>query len=181
MTNTLKKYFKFLTFLSFLVSSLINATPEINMPVPDFKGQDSNGNTYTVSNYSGKIVILEWTSPECPIAVKQYDNGNIQSLQKEAVDSGMVWLSISSSTDTDTLIKKTKSYSTARIIDTNNVMAKLYNVKIIPQVFIIDKDGKLVYKGAIDNNYVKAALGQLVTGRQVEKQTTEPQGCSLTY
>lgn len=199
-----KRYFQFLSLSTLLISRLITAAPEINMPAPDFKGQDSNGNIHKLSNYSGKIVILEWTDYECPFVTKHYDSGNMQSLQKEAKDSGMIWLTIASSAqgkqgyttpfEANKLIKEIKSNATARILDADGTIAKLYDAQKAPHMFIIDKNGKVVYKGAIDNNrsentesvrtadnYVKQALGQLVTGRQVEKQKTEPYGCNVTY
>ncbi|MGI9381242.1 MAG: thioredoxin family protein, partial [Methyloligellaceae bacterium] len=61
-------------------------------------------------------------------------------------------------------------------------------------MFIINKSGKLVYKGAIDNrpsanpgdvegaeNYVRSALTALEQGQPVKKSVTRPYGCSVKY
>ena len=59
-------------------------------------------------------------------------------------------------------------------------------------MFIIDKEGKIVYSGAIDNspmgknqegviNYVDDALTELTTGKLISTSNTEPYGCSVKY
>ena len=59
-----------------------------------------------------------------------------------------------------------------------------------PHCFVIDKDGKLAYKGAIDNgkfgkngdkNYVKQAVEQLLKGETVTTPETAAYGCSVKY
>ena len=61
-------------------------------------------------------------------------------------------------------------------------------------MFIIDKEGRLVYKGAIDDicstsvddvvkakNYVRMALDELLAGKDVSIKTSQPYGCSVKY
>jgi hypothetical protein len=58
-------------------------------------------------------------------------------------------------------------------------------------MFIINKDGKLVYKGAIDNdpngdqankiNYADRALSEVLAGKPVSIPQTKPYGCSVKY
>jgi hypothetical protein len=63
-----------------------------------------------------------------------------------------------------------------------------------PHIFIISKDGVVVYDGAIDNapngqtvgggekvNYVDKALSELVSGQPVSTPKTQPYGCSVKY
>ena len=49
------------------------------------------------SKYKGKYVVLEWFNPECPFVKKHYGAGNMQKLQQEFTDKGVVWLAIDSS------------------------------------------------------------------------------------
>src|ERR1700723_3026931 len=61
---------------------------------PEFKGVDSNGVTHSLSDYRGKFVVLEWANRGCPYEQKHYLSGNMESLQKQWTDKGVVWLSI---------------------------------------------------------------------------------------
>ncbi len=66
------------------------ASPTIGQPAPAFSGTDAQGRTVALSDFKGKIVVLEWTSSECPIVKKHYDSNNMQKLQKLAMAQGVV-------------------------------------------------------------------------------------------
>ena len=65
-------------------------------PAPDFQLTDIEGVAHRLSQYRGKIVVLEWVNPGCPVVQRHYDTGNMQKTQRAAVASGVVWLSINS-------------------------------------------------------------------------------------
>src|SRR3974390_1683686 len=81
----------------FLLTETAQAAPQIGTPAPDFSAVDSNGKTVKLSDYRGKIVVLEWTNDGCPYVQKHYNSGNMQSLQKDETAKGIVWLTIISS------------------------------------------------------------------------------------
>lgn len=180
------------------------AAPEIGKAAPEFTGTDTNGKEVKLSDFKGKIVVLEWTNPECPYVVKHYDSKNMQKLQEEATAKGIVWLSISSSAEgkqgnqtgeaANAYIAEKGAKATARILDPKGEIGKAYDAKTTPHMFVIDKEGVLVYNGAIDdndsfkpedaataNNYVTAALNALEAGKPVETSQTKPYGCSVKY
>src|ERR1700758_5800486 len=70
--------------------------PPVGSAAPDFSAPDANGKTQSLSEYKGKYVVLEWFNPECPFVKKHYGSGNMQKLQKEFTDKGVVWLTIDS-------------------------------------------------------------------------------------
>ncbi len=180
------------------------ASPVIGEPAPAFKGMDTNGVQHELSDFKGKIVVLEWTNHECPYVKKHYDSGNMQSLQKEAVDMGVVWLSVASSAagkqgqvDNATanhVMSEVGSNATARIQDPSGAIGHLYEAKTTPHMFVIDKEGTLAYAGAIDSdnsfkpsaiegatNYVREAIHALEKGEGVTVPSTQPYGCSVKY
>src|ERR1700720_1777482 len=71
--------------------------PPVGSAAPDFSLTDAKGRTHSLSEYKGKYVVLEWFNPECPFVKKHYGSNNMQGLQKEFTDKGVVWLSIDSS------------------------------------------------------------------------------------
>jgi len=76
-------------------------------------------------------------------------------------------------------------------MDPDGKVGKMFDAKTTPHMFIINKDGKLVYAGAIDDdprgekkekvNYVKNALDEILSGKPVSVSITKPYGCSVKY
>lgn len=185
-----------------LFVGLVQAAPEIGKPAPDFALTDITGKQHKLSDYRGKIVVLEWVNPECPIVVNHYDAQNMQSTQKAAAADGAVWLQINSASypgaqgDYDpaqvkSWQSKVGAASTAYLRDQTGKVGKLYHATNTPHLFIIDQGGTLVYQGAIDSgnssdiptakNYVKAALESLKAGKPIEKAATRAYGCNVKY
>jgi peroxiredoxin len=180
------------------------AAAEIGKPAPAFTATDTNGAAQTLAQYKGKIVVLEWTNPQCPYVKKQYGTHNMQDLQKAATAAGAVWLSVNSSAagkegnltpeQANQLLKDEGAAPTAEILDAKGEIGHLYEAKTTPHMFVIDKDGVLAYAGAIDDapsadpatvpnakNYVKAALDDLAAGRPVATPLTNSYGCGVKY
>jgi peroxiredoxin len=197
-------YWLLLLSLLNLITFAAQAGVIINQPAPDFSGIDSNGNTQNLSQYKGKTVVLEWTNHDCPYVRKHYQSNNMQSLQKEATDAGIVWLSIISSApgkqghvsahEANGLTVKRNASPSAVILDEQGEIGRLYGAKTTPHMYIIDPGGKLVYMGGIDSipssnaeditaatNYVKAALESLNDGEPIASNVTRPYGCSVKY
>jgi peroxiredoxin len=171
---------------------------------PDFKGTDSNGVTHTLSQYRGKYVVLEWANKGCPYEQKHYLSGNMEALQKEWTDKGVIWLSILSSApgeqgnvtpaEENQYLKSMHAAPTAAILDPSGSIGHLYQAKTTPHIFVIDPTGKLIYQGAIDDrpttdladvqhahNYLNEALNAAMAGKPVPIASTHPYGCSVKY
>lgn len=177
------------------------AAVEPGQPAPDFTFTDIAGKAQKLSDYRGRIVVLEWVNPACTYVVRHYRSGNMQSTQAAVAAAGAVWLQINSMAmgDLDPAItlewqKKQGVTAIAYIRDQSGKIGRLYGAKATPHCFVIGADGTLVYRGAIDdqpqasvamtqsaNNYVKAALVALHAGKAVEKSTTEAYGCEIKY
>ena len=171
---------------------------------PQFTAIDSNGNTHQLSDYLGKIVVLEWKNHLCPFVKKYYSKGHMQQLQNELTKKGVIWLSINSSAkgkqgylssnDCNNQIKKERSLASAVLLDTQGDLGRLYNAKTTPHMFVIDQAGTLAYQGAIDSirsastadipnaiNYVNQAVTELLNNQTVSVPLTAPYGCSVKY
>ena len=176
---------------------------DIGKPAPDFTGTDINGKTVHLSDFSGKIVVIESYNSDCPFCHNQYKTGAMQDLQKDLASKGVVWLIVNSvnpnnsSHRTDAQAKQEMTDEnmdvTAWVDDSSGTIGHLYGMKTTPHMFVIDKNGTLVYDGAIDNqpdpvhdpktarNYVKEATDDLLAGKPIEVSQTKPYGCGVKY
>jgi peroxiredoxin len=175
---------------------------EIGKPAPDFTGTDINGKTVKLSDYKGKIVVIESYNSDCPFCHNQY-GGATQALQKQLTDKGVVWLLVNSVSPHNSSHRTPaqarqewtdlKIAATAWIDDSSGTIGHLYGMKTTPHVFVVNKDGTLVYDGAMDDhpdtdhdprtarNYVKEAVNDLLAGKPVEVSQTKPYGCAVHY
>jgi peroxiredoxin len=195
-----------LTAITTLATGALYAAdvPAIGSAAPDFSAPDANGKTQSLAEYKGKYVVLEWFNPECPFVKKHYGGGNMQKLQKEFTDKGVVWLTVDSNApgtegnitaeQAKKIMDSWKTHQTALLLDPESKIAKLYGAKNTPNMVIVSPDGKIVYEGAIDSkatpnpadipsstNYVKNALDESLSGKPVSNAQTKPYGCSVKY
>ncbi|MEJ0024107.1 MAG: redoxin domain-containing protein [Alphaproteobacteria bacterium] len=187
-----------------LIASSASAAVETGKAAPVFAALDTGGATVKLADYRGRIVVLEWTNDGCPYVRKHYQSGNMQKLQKEATADGVVWLTIISSAPgqqgyadgarADKLTSDRGAAPTDVLLDPKGAVGHLYNAKTTPHMFIIDKNGTLVYQGAIDDkpttnpadlavakNYVRAALAEMKAGQPVTTKATVAYGCTVKY
>jgi peroxiredoxin len=177
---------------------------KVGETAPAFTGAATNGQSVSLADQRGKIVILEWTNHDCPYVRKHYDSGNMQTLQKEITAQGVVWLTLISSSpgtqgyvspkQADELTASRKANPTAVLLDPTGAVGKAYGATNTPHMYIVDKAGLLVYAGAIDDrpttrrtdvqgahNYVRAALEDMAAGRAVQTPVTRAYGCTVKY
>jgi peroxiredoxin len=185
-------------------SSAWAATAKVGEPAPAFTGTSTNGSPVSLADQKGKVVVLEWTNHDCPYVRKHYETGNMQALQREATAQGVVWLTLISSAKgeqgwvtpakADELTSARKASPTAVLLDEKGAVGRMYGATNTPHMYVVDKTGRLVYAGAIDDrptsrrgdvqgatNYVRAALEAVAAGQPVKTPVTRAYGCTVKY
>ena len=163
---------------------------------PDFELTDQNGAPHKLSDYRGKVVVLEWTNPQCPFVQRHYSDGNTTmiDLQKEFGDD-VVWMAVDSShfvtAESASAWAEKKGIGYPILLDASGEVGQTYGAKTTPHMFVIGADGALLYDGAIDDdapgksdaptNFVAAAVESALAGEPVETAKTKPYGCSVKY
>lgn len=196
---------KIVTFLAVTIvgSTLAFGEAVVGKPAPAFTAKDINGKTHKLSDYKGKIVVLEEYNLDCPFCANQFSSGAMQESQAYAASKGVVWLLV------DSVNAKSDSYrnpaaakkefdaqkikAAAWIDDSSGEIGKSYGLKTTPHMIVIDKNGLVAYNGAIDDtpategdprkarNYVREAINQLLAGQKPKVTSTKPYGCGVKY
>jgi len=174
---------------------------DVGAQAPQFTAKGTDGKQHSLRDYAGKLVVLEWTNPVCPFTAVKYKSGAMQALQRYAASRQIVWLSIDTAAPDKAgyltpsaaraRVAQTHATVTAFLFDVDGNIARSYGAKTTPSFFVVNRDGKLAYEGAMNdqvfaddltgNEYVKTALDDLIAGRRVQKAETQPQGCAVEY
>ncbi len=187
--------------LAMIIFSGENKKVEVGGVVPDFSLNDLSGKVVKLSDFKGKIVVLEWTNPNCPFVQRVYREKIMTAVQKEFTEKGVVWLLINSTNprhrdyrepaELKKIYEEWGAVYTAYLMDPDGKVGKMFDAKTTPHMFVIGKDGKLLYSGAIDDdprgekkekvNYVRNVLNEILSGKSVSVSVTKPYGCSVKY
>lgn len=186
------------------IPTAFSETASVGKPAPAFSLQNALGQSVNLSQFSGKVVVLEWFNPQCPFVKKFYVNGDMQRFQKQARDKGAVWLTINSSAegkqghiaaaDVAAFAKEQGLDPASLLLDPEGTVGKSYGARVTPHMFVIDTKGALTYAGAIDStastrssdiasssNYVLQAVDASQQGLAPSPSSTDPYGCSVKY
>ncbi|HEX4055176.1 MAG TPA: redoxin domain-containing protein [Tepidisphaeraceae bacterium] len=168
----------------------------IGAKAPDFTLQDQNGKPVSLHDFAGKIVVLEWTNPQCPFVQRHYHQKTMQTLASQFESKNVSWLAINSTSsatnDSNKQWAEAQSISYPILNDSNGTVGKEYHATNTPDMYVIGTDGTLLYQGAIDNdkagdmttgkvNYVHQALEEILSGKAVSTPQTKPYGCGVKY
>lgn len=189
---------------STLASVVAQAAPTVGQAAPNFVAIDSKGQRHRLEEYKGKVVVLEWTNHGCPYVKKHYNSSNMQNLQRQAKQAGVVWLSVISSAPgeqghvdpakANELTASRNAAPAAVLLDPPGSIGKQYDARTTPHMYVIDAKGILRYAGGIDSiastdtddiakaqPYFKNALESVVKGQAVAQPVTRPYGCNVKY
>jgi peroxiredoxin len=171
--------------------------PEVARKAPDFTLNSFDGKTISLSDYKGKIVVLEWFNYECPFVLRHYGNKlTMITLANKYKDKNVVWLTINSTShaapQANIEFAKERKLPYPILDDRSGTVGRAYGAKTTPHMYVIDTRGSIAYQGAIDNdqrgrkrqsviNYVDKALAELTGGKEVTTTDTMPYGSIVKY
>jgi peroxiredoxin len=169
---------------------------DIGRSAPAFRAEDQDGRTVKLSDFTGKIVVLEWLNPECPFVRRHAEAGTMHELARRYREKGVVWLGVNTSKSSDAAANRAWALKNKLdypiLDDASSAIGRAYGAKATPHMFVIDAGGRLAYAGAIDDdrdgekgekrvNYVEQALDELLAGRAVSVPETAAYGCPVKY
>ncbi|MFC1554930.1 redoxin domain-containing protein [candidate division KSB1 bacterium] len=183
----------FLVFLAFL-GFAGDGSYNIGESVESFTLKSVDDMEYSLDKMlkdSENGVVLVWQSINCPYS--QACDVRYNELAAKLKEHGITFAAVNSNkTEPTGAIKayaKKKNYSFPVLKDWNNIIADQFNAQATPQVFLIDKENKLRYRGRIDDNHKNASkvtehtfmnvVGEFLEGKELSVTETKSIGCTL--
>jgi len=175
-----------------------NKVISVGQKAPDFSGvpavQSGEDTSLTLSDLKEDVVVLVFLGNHCPV-VQAYEDRLID-FTNAYKDKGVRVVGISvNDLDSDRLpgIKTyTKEHKSNYVYgyDESQKVGRAYGAVVTPQFFVLDKERKIRYTGAMDNNqneskvtkqYLRDAVDAVLKGETPAVEETRPQGCGVTY
>jgi peroxiredoxin len=182
-----------LCLLALAATPALAASPAIGADAPTFSLTTIDGKPFSLADAtkSNSLVVVMFISTQCPYS-NAY-NDRMRDMAAAYAKKGVQFVGVNSNkTETvqDVVDHAKKHGHTFTIVkDPDNKVADLYDASHTPEVYVVDKAGKLRYHGRIDENSddaskvtspdLKNALDALLGGQTVAKAETKAFGCSI--
>jgi peroxiredoxin len=161
----------------------------LNESTPNFELPDLNGKIHRLSDERGKIVIMNFWSCECPHS-ERADHALMAMSVQWAHDVAMLSIASNRSESIQSIEEAAKARRLPIVlIDAGHSVADLYNAQTTPHAFVIDREGFLRYRGAVDDVtfrqrkptrfFLDEAVEALLEGRLPALAETPAYGCTI--
>lgn len=172
---------------------------KIGSSAPEFNLSGVDGKKYSLNSFVDKRALLViFSCNHCPY-VQAYEN-RIKQIQEDYISEGVTVVAINSNEDVnypDDSFENMKKRATEQkfnflyLRDDDQSVARAYDATHTPEIFLFDKDRKLAFHGKIDDNwqepskvqnhYLRNALDELLTGKEISVPETFTIGCTIKW
>lgn len=180
------------------VAGEYNAKLSVGDAAPAWTGLPGvDGKEHSLADLKDKeVIVVVFTCNHCPVAIDYQDRVIEFSKKHASAESKVALVAINVSTlEADKLPKmkeraSKKGFNFPYVYDASQKMGRLYGASVTPEFFIIDKDRKIAYMGAMDDNWqpekvkvhhLEDAVAALLKGEKPAKAETRARGCVLKY
>jgi len=171
----------------------------IGSPAPPFSLPGVDGNAWSLDSFAdAQLLVVVFTCNHCPYAIASEDR--LLEIQSDYEDRGVRLVAISSNDaekypdDSFALMKERaadKAFTFPYLYDESQEVARAYDAACTPDVFVFDRNRKLIYNGRIDDNWqhpdqvdrqdLRAVLDAALEGRAVDFEHVPSMGCSIKW
>jgi thiol-disulfide isomerase/thioredoxin len=139
----------------------------VDNPAPNFGLQDMDGQSVFLNQFRGRPVLINFWTTWCPSCKAEMPLIQSISADKNLAAQGLAVLTVDLGEDLNTVasFKKSNNYSFTTLLDTQQIVANLYNVYGIPTTYFIDKNGIIrnVRIGAFaSDSQIKTYLSKII-------------------
>jgi peroxiredoxin len=175
-----------------------DAVFRVGQQAPPLELPDTDGGTHRLpAPGAAPATVVVWTCNHCPYAIAWHDR--LMAVARDFAPRGVRFLAVNSN-DSDRYPADSASAMRERVEagefdcpylhDATQDVARRYGARTTPDVFVLDAELRLCYRGAPDADYespsedaawVRDALDCVLRGAKVENAATEPVGCSIKW
>jgi peroxiredoxin len=171
--------------------------PRVGELAPSFELPDTNGATWSSQGGGALATVIVFTCNHCPYALAWHDR--IAYAARDYADRGVRFLAINAN-DAERYPRDSlpamqrrvadEDWSMPYLHDATQEVARAYDAKTTPDLFVLDADGRLRYRGAPDSDYddpgqraswLRDALDAILAGEEPALPETKPVGCSIKW
>jgi peroxiredoxin len=169
----------------------------IGAQAPDFELPDTNGGTWSASDSGGPATVVVFTCNHCPYALAWHNR--IADVARDYAERGVRVLAINAN-DADRYPRDSfeamkdrvgrEDWPMPYLHDGTQEVARAFDAKVTPDVFVLDAERRLRYRGAPDSDYddptrraewLRDALDAVLSGDEPSRAETKPVGCSIKW
>jgi peroxiredoxin len=179
-------------------------TPSTMLPLgtaaPDFKLSDTDGKLVSLADFQGKAALLMvFMCNHCPYVI--HIRGGLAQLARDYLPRNVGMAGINANDvknypdDSPAKMKeevRTAGYVFPYLFDETQSVAKSYRAACTPDIFLFDKNQKLVYRGQFDSSRpgnglpvtgadLRAALDAVLAGKPVPEKQIASIGCNIKW
>lgn len=167
------------------------------LPKADVKMKDISGKEIALSGITGKNgLLVMFSCNTCPYVIKNEERtvaictyARQQNLGVVLINSNEAYRDGDDSYEAMKKYAAEKKYNWPYILDKNSIIADAFGANRTPECFLFDKNQKLVYHGAIDDNpsdasavtrqHLQEAIKELVEGKDIAVKESRSVGCTI--
>lgn len=171
----------------------------VGTAAPPFSLPGVDGKTWSLDSFEdAQLLVVVFTCNHCPYAIASEDR--LLEIQADYGEKGVRLVAINPNdadnypADSFDNMKKRaadKGFSFPYLYDESQSVARAYDAACTPDIFVFDRDRKLIYNGRIDDNWQKpeavtrrdlrAVLDAALEGRAVDFEHVPSMGCSIKW
>jgi peroxiredoxin len=172
-------------------------TAAIGARAPDFELPDTDGEKWSAGDNEAPATVIVFTCNHCPYALAWHDR--LARVARDYADRGVRFLAVNAN---DAQRYPRDAYDAMRqrvasedwpmpyLHDETQEVARAYDAKTTPDVFVLDSGQRLRYRGAPDSDYddpgqngawLREALDAVLAGEEPARAETKPVGCSIKW
>ena len=174
-----------------------SVNPGDDIPAKETVMRNTNGNATSLRGAMGENGLLvmfscntcPWVIKNAPMTKKTIEYTTAHHVGMVIINSNEAQRGDADSYDAMTNFAREQHYTVPYLADENSKLADLFGANHTPEVFLFNNKGKLIYKGAMNDNpsdpnnykkaYVEDAINAMIAGKEADPKTTKSVGCSI--
>ena len=172
-----------------------NAESMVGRTILPFSAPDHHGQQVDLATYKdAELIVVAFLGTQCPLA-KLY-SVRLQEMSQQYANQKVAFIGVDSNvqdslTEIGAFVRK-HQLTYPLLKDLGHVVADRFQARRTPEVFVLDQQRIIRYRGRVDDQYVvglvrdhadredlKQALNELLAGKKVSVPETQPLGCII--